>query len=159
MLTSSRRLSEWTLQEFPGSLCFVISSINLSLVYLSHAETMTSRELFTHWRYVDQLQMSEQMYSSLENNYLLRRSWSWERQESLCLAILSTKLSSVCSLATEVSQTTSMKRERYLCSPPVQHANHGYWVNSLWWWVLQLPGFPHFPRDHQVAGDSARDQY
>jgi len=63
-----------------------ISSIKLSLVYSPAAEVMYLWRLFTH---------------------LLRRSWSWESQESLCLAILSTKLSVVHSFTTETSQTDS----------------------------------------------------
>ena len=68
-----------------------ISSIKLSLVYSPAAEVMYLWRLFTH---------------------LLRSSWSWESQESLCLAILSTKLLSVCSFAAEVLQAASTVCEK-----------------------------------------------
>jgi len=146
------------LQEFQGSLCFVIPPSSYHLFTHPLLKQCTSRELFTHWRYVDQLQMSEQMYSSLENNYLLR-SWSWEHQESLCLAILSTKLLSVCSFATEVLQAASTVCEKNntiftvlpVGQPWSSRSTHFGSESSIVW---DSP-----PVRHQVAGCSARDQW
>ena len=94
------------------SLCFVIPPIKLSLVYSSDARAMylqrTVHSLELCWSVTDEWTNVRIAHWRI---IILLRSLSWERQESLCLAILSTKLSAVHSFATEVSQTASTVHE------------------------------------------------